>query len=115
MFANLGVDTLSGNGGNDVLWALAKGDVASSGDPIGDTLNGGDGNDRFHTRDGEVDRITCGAGFDRVRADQFDLITDATPSDQTGSCEVVVRRDASTESDSPEYATQSPSADGKQG
>ena len=33
-------------------------------DPIGDTLDGGAGNDTFHTRDGEVDHIDCGDGND---------------------------------------------------
>ena len=36
------------------------------GDQVGDTLDGGTGNDRFRTRDGEVDRITCGDGNDRA-------------------------------------------------
>ena len=34
-------------------------------DQVGDTLDGGTGNDVFRTRDGEVDRITCGDGNDR--------------------------------------------------
>jgi len=33
-------------------------------DQVGDTLDGGNGDDRFRTRDGEVDRITCGPGND---------------------------------------------------
>ena len=33
--------------------------VTAPGDPVGDTLIGGKGNDRFHVRDGEVDRITA--------------------------------------------------------
>ena len=99
IFANLGADKSFGGNGNDVLWALAKGDVSQ---PGVDALDGGNGNDRFRVRDGEADLITCGAGFDRVRADQFDVITDVTVGDPTGSCEVVERRDASTESESSE-------------
>ena len=71
IFANRGVDTSSGGDGNDVLWALARGDVAPGPgvDQVGDTLDGGNGNDIFRTRDGEVDRITCGAGNDRALLD----------------------------------------------
>jgi hypothetical protein len=99
-----------------VLWALARGDVAFLGDPIGDALIGGDGSDTFRVRDGEVDRVTCGDGDrDRVFADQFDLITDATPTDPTGSCEQVVRGDVPPGADSPENRTESPSEDRKEG
>jgi Ca2+-binding RTX toxin-like protein len=114
IFANRGADTTVGDNGNDVLWALAKADVAFPGDPSGDKLDGGDGNDRFRVRDGEIDQVTCGDGFDRVLADQFDLITDATPSDPTGSCEVVTRRDASTVSDREENRFESPSDDAEE-
>jgi len=58
-----------------------------------DTLAGGNGNDRFHTRDGEADVITCGAGFDVVFADEADVISDKTDTNALGSCEKVVRRD----------------------
>ena len=108
IFANLGADKSFGGNGNDVLWALAKGDVSQ---PGVDALDGGNGNDRFRVRDGEADLITCGAGFDRVRADQFDVITDLSVGDPTGSCEVVERKDASTESQSAENRVQSPKED----
>ena len=72
IFANLGADTSSGGDGNDALWALARGDVQpgpnGAVDTVGDTLDGGAGNDTFRTRDGEVDRITCGAGQRRRAA-----------------------------------------------
>ena len=61
IFANRGVDTSIGGDGDDVLWAMARADVTAPGDQVGDTLDGGNGNDVFRTRDGEVDRITCGA------------------------------------------------------
>ena len=85
IFANLGVDTSSGGDGNDVLWAMARGDVAPGPgvDQVGDTLDGGNGNDLFRTRDGEVDRITCGAGDDRALLDNVDVITDATARTRT--------------------------------
>ena len=96
IFANLGRDTSYGGAGNDDLWALARGDVQPGPDGAvdqnGDTLDGGPGNDRFHTRDGEVDRITCGDGYDVALLDTVDVITDATAADLNGSCEKVVRR-----------------------
>ena len=49
-----------------------------------DTVNGGAGNDRIHVRDGEPDTVTCGDGFDVVRADDEDSV--AT------DCERVKRR-----------------------
>ena len=61
-------------------------------DQVGDTLDGGNGNDTFHTRDGEVDRITCGPGNDTALLDQVDVITDATAANPNGSCERVVRK-----------------------
>ena len=62
------------------------------GDQVGDTLDGGNGNDVFRTRDGEVDRITCGDGDDRALLDGFDVITDATAENPNGSCERVARK-----------------------
>jgi len=61
-------------------------------DTTGDTLDGGPGNDTFHTRDGEVDRITCGEGNDNALLDTVDVITDATAENPNGSCERVVRK-----------------------
>jgi hypothetical protein len=61
-------------------------------DTVGDALDGGPGNDRFFTRDGEVDRITCGDGLDVAQLDTVDVITDATTANPNGSCEKVVRR-----------------------
>jgi hypothetical protein len=96
IFANLGQDTSYGEGGNDDLWALARGDVTPGPngevDQVGDTHDGGPGNDTFHTRDGEVDRITCGDGFDTALLDNVDVITDATAANPNGSCEKVVRK-----------------------
>jgi len=62
-------------------------------DPNGDTVDGGFGNDVIHTRDGEIDHVTCGDGFDRAQLDNVDVIDDATPEHPNGSCERVVRRD----------------------
>ncbi|HWC26801.1 MAG TPA: hypothetical protein VG474_09470 [Solirubrobacteraceae bacterium] len=96
IFANRGVDVSAGGAGNDALWALARADVTPGAngeiDIVGDALDGGDGDDLLRTRDGEVDRITCGPGRDRAVLDAVDVITDATAANRTGSCEVVVRR-----------------------
>jgi Ca2+-binding RTX toxin-like protein len=96
IFANEGVDTTYGGEGDDDLWARAPRDVQPGPngevDTVGDTLDGGPGNDRFHTRDGEVDHITCGDGYDVALLDTVDVITDATNGNPNGSCEKVVRR-----------------------
>jgi Ca2+-binding RTX toxin-like protein len=96
IFANAGRDTSTGGDGNDVLWALARADVTpgpgGATDTAGDTLDGGNGDDVFRTRDGEADRITCGAGTDRALLDTVDVITDATAANPNGSCEQVRRR-----------------------
>ena len=114
IFANLGQDRSFGGDGNDDLWALARGDVTMLGDPLGDALAGGDGNDRFHVRDGEVDAVDCGAGNDRVIADQFDLILGATPANFNGSCERVTRRSVQPGADAQENRLQSPAEDRKE-
>jgi len=74
-------DFIDGGAGNDRLRGLA-------GD---DTQRGGAGDDVLRTRDGEVDRVTCGGGNDRALLDRVDVITDATEGDANGSCERVRR------------------------
>src|SRR5919199_983126 len=112
IFANLGVDVTVGGDGNDDLWALARGDVhpgpGGAVDQVGDTLDGGAGNDTFRTRDGEVDRIVCGPGNDTALLDQVDVILDATAANPNGSCERVVRKAPRPGDSRPEDAQQSP-------
>jgi hypothetical protein len=74
IFANRGRDHEDGGDGPDRLWALSRFDVEFIGDPNGDELSGGNGNDRFRVRDGEVDLVHCGEGTDHVKADQFDQV-----------------------------------------
>ena len=94
IFAQRGVDTVNGGEGNDKLWALARGDVTrATGEPA-DTVNGGEGNDRIHVRDGEADTVTCGPGYDIVRADRKDK---AGPD-----CEVLQRRSVRKRDDADE-------------
>jgi hypothetical protein len=92
IYANRGVDETFGGDGDDNLWALARADVTGPADAEGDTLHGENGDDRFHTRDGEVDKIDCGPDNDGARLDNVDVIVDATPTAPNGSCERVVRR-----------------------
>jgi Ca2+-binding RTX toxin-like protein len=68
-----GPDTLVGTPGSDVIHGLGG----------NDRIQGRAGSDRLHARDGEVDRITCGPGRDRVSADPED--------DVARDCESVTR------------------------
>ena len=89
VFAGPGRDVTDGGDGRDLLWALARVDVSAIGDTEGDELSGGEGNDRFRVRDGEVDLVHCGGGDrDRVLADQFDQVD--------ADCERVHRREVTS-------------------
>ena len=105
IFANRGADESFGGAGNDRLWALASADAAL---PGVDTLHGEDGNDTFHTRDNEPDRIDCGNGKDRALLDLVDVIVDATAANPNGSCETVTRAAPKASEDSPENRRESP-------
>jgi Ca2+-binding RTX toxin-like protein len=74
IFANHGRDVTDGGDGDDVLWALLRRDVTGPGDIAGDVVRGGDGNDRIRVRDGELDAIACGPGFDVARVDFADAV-----------------------------------------
>lgn len=87
-----GSDQLRGGGGNDRLLGGPRQDTLWGG-PGNDTLNGGNGkdvirggpgNDRINAIDRKPDRIVCGPGIDRVRADKKDKVG--------RNCEVVTRR-----------------------
>ena len=62
----------------------------------------------FRTRDGEVDRVTCGAGEDRAFLDGFDVITDATAENPNGSCERVARKAPNPRDSAPEDSEEAP-------
>ncbi len=74
-----GNDRLVGGAGNDKLYGEAGIDriIAGGGRNI---IDGGKGNDSIEARNGERDRIICGPGRDRVRADRYDRLN---------GCEVV--------------------------
>jgi Ca2+-binding RTX toxin-like protein len=84
-----GNDGLAGRGGNDRLSGGKGPDRLNGGggrdrlNAGGGTnrLNGGGGNDRLISRNGFQDKVRCGAGTDRVRADADDNVL--------GDCEVV--------------------------
>jgi Ca2+-binding RTX toxin-like protein len=106
LFANQGRDVSDGGDGADVLWALSRKDVTAIGDAEGDELSGAAGADRFRVRDGEVDLVHCGDGFDRVLADQFDQVD--------GDCELVRRREITSldqVEDREENSTENPPED----
>jgi hypothetical protein len=81
-------DTIEGLGGNDTLLGGAGDDVIDGGggnDIItpgsgADKVFGGTGSDTIYAADGERDVIDCGAGRDRVVADDVDKVT---------NCEVI--------------------------
>lgn len=66
-----GRERLSGGYGSDRLWGGPGNDLLD-GQGGGDRILGGSGNDIVHTAGTVADRVDCGAGRDRVSADQFD-------------------------------------------
>ena len=77
-----GRDRIAGNAANDRLSGGNGNDRLTGGGGRNRYLGGG-GNDRIFARNGKVDRIGCGRGRDRVRADAKDRVA--------GDCENVRR------------------------
>ena len=77
-----GIDYLFGDDGDDVLRGGPFETVMNGGQGA-DEISAGGGPDRLTANDGEVDRIGCGPGRDRVVADRNDRLT---------SCESVAHR-----------------------
>lgn len=75
-----GNDRISGGDGHDVIFG-GRGDDVLRGDRGQDRIAGGMGNDRIGVLDGDDDQVFCGTGFDRVIADEDDVVSD--------TCEVV--------------------------
>lgn len=84
LFGNDGPDVVTGGAGDDVVSGDADDDVLTGGAGT-DGLYGGLGADTLHARDGELDEVACGAGADRVVADQFDTVI------EPDSCETIER------------------------
>jgi Ca2+-binding RTX toxin-like protein len=66
-----GSDTLIGRGKGDTLRAADGGDTLRPG-PGEDILQGGKGSDVLKARDGELDRLFCGAGADTAIVDELE-------------------------------------------
>jgi Ca2+-binding RTX toxin-like protein len=77
-----GIDHIDGGPGADLIYGDAGNDRLVGG-PGRDQISGGAGNDLVLARDGERDFVDCGAGWDRVIVDRFDVVK---------NCEVVTRR-----------------------
>jgi hypothetical protein len=78
-------DVLRGNARENVLVGGPGADRLKGGGGY-DILVGGPGNDRIQARDGSIDDLTCGRGFDRVTLDGLDFFT--------GGCERLTRNRA---------------------
>jgi Ca2+-binding RTX toxin-like protein len=68
-----GNDVINGGSGDDNIEGEAGNDTISGGSG-NDVLKGGPGSDLIKARDGHRDRINCGSGHDRVRADAKDVV-----------------------------------------
>ena len=76
-----GADAVGGGAGADEVLGDAGDDVLQGGVGI-DALLGGEGDDELRARDGAADQVDCGAGADRVAADD---------SDPAVGCEIIER------------------------
>ena len=65
--------------------------MSGPGDIAGDTVSGDEGNDVIRVRDGELDVVSCGTGFDKAILDDADVIAGATAAQPDGDCERVKR------------------------
>jgi Ca2+-binding RTX toxin-like protein len=74
IFGADGNDKLDGNAAANTIDGGA-GDDRISGGHGKDAIFGGDGDDLVDARDGEVDRVECGAGKDTVKADRKDIVS----------------------------------------
>jgi hypothetical protein len=73
LIGGLGFDLLNGGPGRDRITG-ARGSDGISGGPGRDRLSGGRGRDSIESRDSAGDRVGCGQGRDRVRADRRDSV-----------------------------------------
>jgi len=87
LYGGPGADVLTGGDDDDRLYGGAGADRLIGGDDD-DLVVGGAGPDLILARDGERDDVRCGAGRDRVVADQLDRLT---------GCETVDRRTVPTD------------------
>lgn len=64
LYGSGGADRINGESGRDKLYAGAGRDV----------ISGGYGGDTIYAKDGHVDIIDCGGGYDWVQHDVFDIV-----------------------------------------
>lgn len=88
IYAGSGRDVVNGDEGDDEIFVKDREDYDGPGDVAGDEVHGGGGADAVYARDGERDRVACGAGADTAYLDFEDQLLDT-------DCERVLR-------DSPE-------------
>jgi hypothetical protein len=69
-----GNDKIFGGAGNDCLYGEAGNDKLDGGKGR-DTLSGGPGNDTINSKDGVAEKVNCGKGRDKVKADKKDKLT----------------------------------------
>jgi Ca2+-binding RTX toxin-like protein len=82
LVAGSAADSVQGGDGNDRLDGGGGDDQLDGGEGV-DTFEGGPGSDVVRSADGLAERVSCGAGEDRVEADTFD--------DVAADCENVSR------------------------
>ncbi|MBA3746491.1 MAG: hypothetical protein H0W96_03245 [Solirubrobacterales bacterium] len=95
LYGGYGRDMIAGGSGNDLIVGGFDADRLFGEDGkdrivAGDGRNyvdAGDGNDSIDVRNGELDRVLCGRGRDRVQADRIDRLN---------SCEIVTFKKAKT-------------------
>ena len=68
-----GVDDLRGDEGNDTLVGAGGNDTIQGGSGA-DAVDAGEGDDTINVPDGTADKVTCGNGVDKVRADTVDEV-----------------------------------------
>jgi Ca2+-binding RTX toxin-like protein len=93
VYARGGNDTVNGGAGHDELYGEAgddrlrggTGNDELTGGSGRDAMFGGAGHDELKARDGVVDTLSCGSGFDEAHVDRVDVI--ANP----GECEEIDR------------------------
>jgi hypothetical protein len=74
LFGQAGNDKLSGGAGNDKLDGGPGNDNLTGGKGK-DTFTAGPGNDTINSKDGIAERVNCGKGRDKVKADRRDKLT----------------------------------------
>jgi Ca2+-binding RTX toxin-like protein len=73
LFGDSGNDLIAGGNGNDTISGGSGNDKINGGQGK-NRVSGGTGNDNISAANGRVERINCGSGRDKVRADRRDRL-----------------------------------------